>query len=379
YDADRHYFLSQYFRNNYDRALETFPYINSRVQINRIEVWITNKQNRVNTTDNNLRNIVALQDLGEAPLTGVLPQETVHINLTSNPTFYNVPANTPSNNANNKYDPNGIGSNFLNSAVRDVSLASNGFNVVGGAAEGIDFAKLENARKLSPSEYTFHPQLGYISLNQRLANDEVLAVAYQYTIGSDVYQVGEFGTDGVDATNVGGTGIPNSQALVLKLLKSNLTINEYTLSGVDYTMPTWNLMMKNIYQIPGGFQLQQEDFKLNILYTDPSPLNYITQSGVDPLPADVEQTPLLKVFNLDQLNYTNDPQEGGDGFFDFYPGLTIDTQRGKIIFTKVEPFGKHLFEKLDVPALVENYDDPLTYNSNQTKYVFRSLYKDTQA
>ena len=85
--GDRHYFLSQYFRNNYDKALETFPYINSRVQINRIEVWITNKQNRVNSTENNLRNIVALQDLGEAPLTGVLPQETVHINLTSHPNF----------------------------------------------------------------------------------------------------------------------------------------------------------------------------------------------------------------------------------------------------------------------------------------------------
>lgn len=379
YDADRHYFLSQYFRNNYDKALETFPLINSRVQINRIEVWITNKQNRVNTTENNLRNIVALQDLGEAPLTTVLPQETVHIDLVANPTFYNAPANSPSDNSNNKYDPNAIGSNFLNSAIRDVSLASNGFNIVGGASEGVDFAKLENARKLTPSEYTFHPQLGYISLNQRLANDEVLAVAYQYTIGGDVYQVGEFGTDGVDATNVGGTGVPNSQALVLKLLKSNLTIDKYQVAGIDYTMPTWNLMMKNIYQIPGGYQLQQEDFKLNILYTDPSPLNYITQSGIDALPSDVEQTPLLKVFNLDKLNYTNDPQEGGDGFFDFYPGLTVDTQRGKIIFTTVEPFGKHLFEKLDVPALAENYDDPLTYNSNQAKYVFRSLYKTTQA
>ena len=41
YDSDRHYFLSQYFRNKYDKALETYPYINSRVQITRIEVWIT--------------------------------------------------------------------------------------------------------------------------------------------------------------------------------------------------------------------------------------------------------------------------------------------------------------------------------------------------
>ena len=380
YDVDRHYFLSQYFRDKYDKSLETFPYVNSRVQINRIEVWITNKQNRVNTTDNNLRNIVALQDIGEGPLTNVLPQETVHVNLIAHPNFYNVSSDTPSNNANNKFNPTSIGSNFLNSSIRDVATASNGFNIPG-MAEGIDFAKLENARKLSPSEYTFHPQLGYISLNQRLANDEVLAVAYQYTIGDEVYQVGEFGTDGVDATNVDNSGVPSSQALILKLLKSNLTIDKYQVGGVGpyFTMPTWNIMMKNIYQIPGGYQLQQEDFKFNILYTDPSPLNYITQAGVDPLPADVAETPLLKVFDLDKLNYTNDPQEGGDGFFDFYQGLTIDAQKGRIIFLKVEPFGKHLFNKLDVASLSENYDDPLTYNSNQSKYVFRNLYKTTQA
>lgn len=381
YDVDRHYFLSQYFRDKYDKALETFPYTNSRVQINRIEVWITNKQNRVNTTENNLRNIIALQDIGEGPLTNVLPQETVHINLSVNPTFYNVSADSPSNNGNNKFDPTNIGGNFLTNAIRDVATASNGFNVSGGVSEGIDFAKLENARKLTPSEYTFHPQLGYISLNQRLANDEVLAVAYQYTIGDQVYQVGEFGTDGVDATNVDNGGVPSSQALILKLLKSNLTVDKYQVGGVgpNFTMPTWNIMMKNIYQIPGGYQLQQEDFKFNILYTDPSPLNYITQAGVDPLPADVAETPLLKVFDLDKLNYTNDPQEGGDGFFDFYPGLTIDAQKGRIIFLKVEPFGKHLFNKLDIASLGENYDDPLTYNSNQTKYVFRNLYKTTQA
>jgi cell surface protein SprA len=41
--------------------------------------------------------------------------------------------------------------------------------------------------------------VGYISLHNK-ANDEVLAVAYQYTIGDKVYQVGEFGNDGIDAT-----------------------------------------------------------------------------------------------------------------------------------------------------------------------------------
>lgn len=384
YDADRHFFLSQYFRDKYDKALENYPYINSRVQITRIEVWITNKQNRVNTTENNIRNIVALQDLGEGPLTNLLPQEVVAIDLIANPTFFgSTVADTPSDNANNRFNPNAIGSNFLNSQIRNVATANNGFNIPG-IEEGTDYAKLENARKLTSSEFTYHPQLGYISLNQKLQNDEVLAVAFQYTIGDEVYQVGEFGTDGVDATNVDNAGVPSSQALLLKLLKSNLTIVKNTVAGIDYTMPIWNLMMKNIYQIPGASQLEQEDFKLNIFYTDPSPLNYITAyedvSGNVPLPlpADVEDTPLLRVFKIDELNYTNDRQNGGDGFFDFIPGITVDPRYGRIIFTTKEPFGEHLFSKLgNLPS--EDYDDEVTYNENQNKYVFRSLYKLTQA
>ena len=47
YDNDRHFFLSQYFRNKYDASLKNYPFIDSRVQITRIEVWVTNKQNRV--------------------------------------------------------------------------------------------------------------------------------------------------------------------------------------------------------------------------------------------------------------------------------------------------------------------------------------------
>ena len=61
--------------------------------------------------------------------------------------------------------------------------------------EGFDYAVLESARKLSQSEYKLHPQLGYISLNQRLSNDEVLAVAYQYTYRGKVYQVGNLPTE----------------------------------------------------------------------------------------------------------------------------------------------------------------------------------------
>jgi cell surface protein SprA len=105
--------------------------------------------------------------------------------------------------------------------IREIATSSSGFNV--SVSEGQDYSKLENARKLNPNEYTFDAQLGYISLQQRLANDEVLAVAYQYTIGDKVYQVGEFGNDGIDATIVTGNAPSNraiiTQSLILKMLK----------------------------------------------------------------------------------------------------------------------------------------------------------------
>ena len=102
-------------------------------------------------------------------------------------------------------------------------------------------------------------------------------------------------------------------------------------------------MMKNIYPI-GAFQLEREDFKMNLLYVDPAPLNYITAAPDDPqfpavpLPEEVDNTALLRVFNLDQLNFNNDPQQGGDGFFDFVSGITVDTQNGRIIFPSVDRY-----------------------------------------
>ena len=71
-----------------------------------------------------------------------------------------------------------------------------------------------------PTEYTFHPQLGYISLNSVIGPDEVLAVAFQYTIGNELFQVGEFSSNGPSA--------PNS--LYIKLLK-NLSFSSTTKLG----------------------------------------------------------------------------------------------------------------------------------------------------
>ena len=150
--------------------------------------------------------------------------------------------------------------------------------------------------------------------------------------------------------------------------------------------PIWDLMMKNVYNT-GAYQLSQEDFKLNIFYNETSSLNYITAVAGTPFPAPfgntdpINETPLIRLFNFDRLNFNNDPQNKGDGFFDFVPGITVVPQNGKIIFTKVEPFGNYLFEtlRLDTSETYEGDEAiPGNYNANQSKYVYRSLYSSTK-
>nr|WP_239970570.1 cell surface protein SprA [Confluentibacter citreus] len=365
YDENRHFYLSQYFRDTYDQSLQTYPFLNNRgVQITRIEVWITNRSNRTE----NVRNIVALQDLGENEKIG-----------NAGVAVFAGPGAFP-NNQNNGLDPTNIGGagSQLTNAIRDIASVQSGI-LVPNSREGFDYAKLENARKLvEGQEYILNKDLGYVSLNQRLNNDEVLAVAFQYTVGGQVYQVGEFANDGVDATSVttNGSGqvtnVVNSN-LVLKMLKSSIT---------NVTQPVWDLMMKNIYDT-GAYNLSQDDFKLNIFYTEASPLNYITPVGSTPFPTPIgndkpiQESPLLRIFNLDKLNFNNDPQTNGDGFFDFVPGITVLTQNGKIIFPNAEPFGEYLFNRLS-NNVAEDYDDPGSYNENQAKYVYDVLYKSTK-
>ncbi len=375
YDEDKHFFLSQYFRDNYDQALAAYPFINSQIQITRLEVWVTNRSQQTL----NVRNVVALQDLGEA----ASEQTRVGREGGAGLSFFNTDAaigNLPRNNA-NALDPAliGGGSGALTNAIRDIATVDSGFNTALFNAgypisQGTDYAILENARKLEQGrDYDFNSQLGYISLNQRLSNDEVLGVAFQYTINGNVYQVGEFANGGLDATSVspGATPIINNNTLVLKLLKSNITnIND----------PIWDLMMKNIYAT-GAFQLSQEDFRMNILFSDPTPRNYITPIDEGPgsgWPEGLEERILLDVFNLDRLNVYNDIQPGGDGFFDFVPGITVDTRGGRIVFTKVEPFGEYLFEVL-ANNNEDEYNNEAAYNSNQERYVFRDMYALTKA
>lgn len=325
YDYNRHFFLSHAFRENYNHALSNLPNINSLYNITRIEVWVTNSRG---VTQNGVRDVVAFQDLAE-PRRVARPDI---INTSSG-------ANRTDNYSNNLYskvnsDP---ATRSIDNAVRVLSSPAYGL------VNSLDFEKTY-ARKLTTSEYSYNPQLGYISLNQQLNPNDVLAVAYEYTYNGQVYKVGEFGQD------LPQDSIQPNKILFLKLLKS---------TTVAPTQPMWDLMMKNIYSI-GAFQVNSEDFKLNILYQDPGggSKRYIPDGSL-------QGKPLIGVLNLDNLNNQLDPQP--DGIFDYYPGITINPQSGRIIFPVLEPFGNNLREAFadGEEDLADSYVYDLLYDSTQ--------------
>lgn len=327
YEANRHFFLAQEFRNNFDASLANLPIVSTGLNIEKIEVWVTNETSRFEDVSN--RNIVAFLDLAEnqTNIYNTVPE------FQSNP---GAPLN-PANSSNAMYET----LNTTYAGVRNIDQVADEFaGLYPGFQIGRDYEKIENARKLTEREYTINRQLGYISLNVALNNDEVLAVAYEYTYNGAVFKVGEFSTDGITAPD----------ALILKLIKGT------TLSP---QIPTWGLMMKNIYNIGSG-RIEARNFEVNILYRDDktgSDLNYLPGT---PLDGQV----LLQALGLDQLNSQLDREP--DGLFDFVDGITVMAEKGRIIFPVLEPFGRHLLKYITDPEQIRKYVFTELYDSTQT-------------
>ncbi len=331
YEPNKHFFLAQYFRNNYNKALENTPIINSNINITKIEVWVTN---RANSTVNS-RDVLGLIDLGENNVynTGQIRGGAGFSVL---PAGFVGPGFTQQSNNLLQVLPPGVRQTNSNDAIA--------FFQANGATD--NFAKLTFARNLTDKEFTLNPRLGYISLNTSLNADEVLAVAFRYTVNGVEYQVGEFSTDvSVDNTNPAG--------LFVKLLKNET---------LKTSLPTWDLMMKNIYSL-GAYEISRTDFRLNIFRLG-------EDTGVEtPQITEGQNTNgklWLQLTNLDNLNQQNDRRP--DGFFDFVEGITIDPRNGRITFPLIEPFGSDLAKRFN-PVSERNLID---------KYVYQPLYDSTK-
>ena len=348
YDNDRHFFLSQYFIDNYANSLKNYPLISSPINITRVEVWITNR----NASTEDFRSIVAFADIGESEPNVLVDENGVVLN--NSITQAQVSGkNLPFNGANR------IGTEIIeNGNIRDISTVDSSllpYNM----QNGTNYSVLENARKLNQNEYRLNPQLGFISLNRRLNDGEVLAVAYEYTVAGNVngstknsFKVGEFSNDGIQA--------PNN--LAVKLLRSEIlqTKRPNSTTGLDESFPTWRLMMKNVYAL-GAFPLTQDGFRFEIQYRDDQtgiPSNVLQNAQT----TGISNLPLLQVLNLDQLDQSQ--FRTADGYFDYVEGVTVNSENGFIFFPEPEPFGNDL-------------EDALT-NPLDATYLFKELYLNTK-
>jgi cell surface protein SprA len=360
YEHNKHYYLGHYFRKNYDAWMGTLPVINTPVIITKVEVYVLGTTGTAEQT----RNVVAFEDLGESAEdvfgeltdpTKISPSDYLITNLATD--------GIPSNNVNNLYSiltastgaQQGLLANrsFSDVAVMSTSVvASNVNNPNGGyLTEGRDYVKIQNARRLNPSEYFVNTRTGYISLNQQLNNDQALAVSYQFTHNGKTYQVGEFSEQ-----------VPNTtQLLICKLLKTN---------AVSVRHPMWRLMMKNVYAL-GAYNLNPQDFRLDVYYNN-------IETGVDmpylPVGQNVNGKQLIRVLQCDKLNVNGD--RGSDGVYDFINGYTILQQNGRAYFPTEEPFGRSLIAKPDGSDAADKFvaaDFPAADN-----YVFRELYDSTK-
>lgn len=347
YEDNRHFFLAHYFRDRYEQALERMPIISSNINITKIEVWVTTRGAAV--TEN--RNLVAFMDLAEN-----LPYNN---QLVSSTEYF-----APDNRSNNLLQQLSDTSQLRNINSVTSYLSTHPLDLISGR----DFEKVENARKLNHNEFTYNSKLGFISLNYQLNPDQVLAVAYQYTIvGQDdrVYQVGEFSDEGINSPN----------ALMVKLLRS---------TAMDTRVPMWDLMMKNVYNL-NAFRINREDFYLNILYSggvNSVPTGYLLEG-----PADVEGVPLIRVMGFDNLGQQLNPPP--DGMFDFIDqaatqGGTIQSSTGRIYFPVLEPFGSHLRRKLANVELGDKYAYDSLYTLTKTgaeqypdknRFIIEGMYK----
>ena len=342
YEENRHFFLSQYFREKYDAGMRSLPNLTTGIKINRVEVWVTNKT----ATTSNTRSIIALTDLGENTL--------VHNHMWQT-TGLQVPANAANTEYQTMVEQYG--------AARDIDQTSTVLDGIGSFAGGSDYEKLSSARLLNSSEYSVNTALGYISLKTSLQTDQVLAVAYEYTYGGQTFQVGEFASDVTDV----------SQALFVKALKN---------TSNNPSQGNWRLMMKNVYYLSS--QVEKEKFRLDVKFQSDTAGVYLSYL---PEPQTKDQ-PIIRALGADRLDNNNKPHP--NGYFDFVEGYTVSN--GRVFFPQAEPFGKGIYNFLvsrGVPAdKAEKYAFTELYDSTKTvakqiaekdKYMLSGQFKGTAA
>jgi len=335
YDENRHFFISHYHRNTYEATLGSLPFLDTPFRMNNIQVWISDDRPdyQLNSTT-----ICAIGDLAE-PDADKYSNNMAQYEPIDNPQIGNGRGNfrLPFNGANELYIEDGLATDDVTRRKDNTSsmLKSSQYNLT----QTRDF-EVFRGRLLNSSEFTYSPELGFISLNVKLKPNQVLGVAYDYFFVENcdtLYKVGELSDESL-VSDTDTTGVVNPESVVyVKMIKSS---NQ----RIDH--PTWDLMMKNVYPMRTS-NLDRKDFEFDIFYENDT-LGILTKF----LPV-AKNEPLLNLFQLDRLNSLGDPQS--DGVFDFVPGVTIIERTATVVFPVLEPFGSSLDSLLPDPADAEFY------------------------
>lgn len=305
YDDNTHFFLGYYFRNRWNTALSQPPNLlvsHGFDRITDIEVW---RLTDTKAEDENVRQAVAMVDLGERPAIIELADGYLDEEVPSEEIDQYTPSEMDQNLRNNPTPRE-----FLEGTK---GLSSSDYQVG-------KFKKLERGR-----EYDFDPVLGFISLNERLQESEALAVSYRVVANGRLERVGDLSTE-----TGGTTGGQNDQKLVLKLLRP-VNLKQPAADG-SFNPAVWYLELRNIYRLTRG--LQPTDFDLQVLYEPPG------KTPSKTVPAIGGRSTLLELLGLDRLNVDGAPQP--DDKFDYIRGFTINTDKGLLIFPFLEPFGNRI-------------------------------------
>ena len=343
YDERKHYFLSYYFRNRWEEALSSPPNIILDAvfsHVTDIEVW---KLTPVAPGEQNIRQVVAMVDLGEpAGLSQLADELTEAIRPSPDQDQYDE-----FELQSELRDGDAVPQDYLESEAMDIVLRSSDYQV-------------GQFKKLNPGQhYDFDEVLGYITLRQTIQESEALAVSFRYLAAGQEIQVGDFSSE-----TGGGDNSQTGERLVLKLLKPVNLQQPANLGRRNQLNPAaWYLEMRNIYYLDRG--IQPADFELQIGYEPPGRANTTTLPGI------TGQSTLLQVLGLDRLN--EDGAENPDNLFDFLPNFTVQQGEGLLIFPYLEPFGSRMAELIDASGISEEEKDLA-----RSQFVFDGLYRTKQ-
>lgn len=195
--------------------------------------------------------------------------------------------------------------------------------------------------------YNLNGYDGHVSILTSVT-DATHALAVSYTIL------------GAGEQQVFGDSVQGENKLLLKLIKP-----KDILSHPNYR-PAWDLLMKNIYPL-GGRDLKKEGFELKVWRKAPGLADEDAILGEN----------LMKVIGLDRLDDNN--AKNPDTYFDFVPGLTVDPERGEIIFPTLRPmdetirrfFGGNVSDSLLFSDIYDTTAVAAGKNSFAMRYVMR--------